>query len=41
MSYICITKKCQKYMNTQHIQLNVPLSFTQVVNLVGQLSFLG
>jgi len=25
-------------MNTQHIQLNVPLSFTQVVNIVRQLS---
>ena len=25
-------------MNTQHIQLNVPLSFAQVVNIVRQLS---
>jgi hypothetical protein len=25
-------------MNTQHIQLNVPLSFTQVVDIVRQLS---
>ena len=25
-------------MNTHHIQLNVPLSFTQVVNIVRQLS---
>ena len=25
-------------MNTQNIQLNVPLSFTQVVDIVGQLS---
>ena len=25
-------------MNAQHIQLNVPLSFTQVINIVRQLS---
>jgi len=25
-------------MNTQHIQLNVPISFTQVVDIVRQLS---
>ena len=25
-------------MNAQHIQLNVPLSFTQIVNIVRQLS---